>query len=295
MQSITVRSFAKINWMLRVLEKRADGFHSLETIFQTISLHDLITFTRAPRLEITCDDPAVPVDETNLAWRAAAMMMADLAVEPVRIDLRKAIPAGGGLGGGSSNAAMTLLALDRMFDLQTAPGRLIEIATELGSDVPFFLIGGAAWGTGRGERLEVLPSPPPVHLLLLLPDERIATADAYALLAAARRSGELRTPRSFGKSRAEFIVREGIIDHGADLANDFEGVIFRAHPRLRELKEALFDSGADFALMSGSGSGIFGAFREREIRDAAMPVFAASLRAIPAELVSAHEAMRDLR
>lgn len=295
MQSITVRSFAKINWMLRVLERRADGFHSLETIFQTISLHDLITFTRSERLELTCDDEAVPADETNLAWRAAAMMMSEFGVEPVRIDLRKAIPAGGGLGGGSSNAAMTLLALDRMFGANAGPARLMEMAAELGSDVPFFLIGGSVWGSGRGERLDVLPTPPPISLLLLLPDEGIPTAEAYSLLGAARQAGELRIPRPFGKSRAEWILREGVIDHGADLVNDFEGVIFRTHPRLRELKEALFDAGADFALMSGSGSGIFGAFRERDIRDAAAPMFGASMRAIPCELVTAHEAMRDLR
>ncbi|HVR44592.1 MAG TPA: 4-(cytidine 5'-diphospho)-2-C-methyl-D-erythritol kinase [Thermoanaerobaculia bacterium] len=295
MNSITVRSFAKINWMLRVLERRADGYHDLETIFQTVSLHDVITLTRAPRLELTCDDPSVPVDGTNLVWRAAATMMDRFGVDPVRIELRKAIPPGGGLGGGSSNAAMTLLALDRMFDLETSPERLLEMAAELGSDVPFFLVGGTAWGSGRGERLRILPSPASVPLLLLIPEERVATAEAYRLLAEAREKGDLRVPRPYRVERAEWVLREGVVDHGAELVNDFEGVVFGAHPRLRVLKEALFDAGAGFALMSGSGSALLGAFRDEAVRDSAAPAFGTDVRAVPCELVTAHEAMRDLR
>lgn len=295
MEPLKVRSFAKINWMLRILGKRPDGYHDLETVFQTISLHDVLTFTPAAHLEVYCDDPAIPTDETNLAWRAAARMIEEFGVEPVRIEIRKTIPSGGGLGGGSSNAATTLMALDRMFELDAGPERLLSIAEELGSDVPFFLIGGTAWGAGRGESLRLLPAPPPIPLLLLLPEERVGTAEAYSELAGARERGELRVPRPYRFDLAEWVLREGVIDRGAELVNDFEPVVFRMHPRLRDLKEALLGSGAALALLSGSGSAIFAAFRDRESRDRAAPRFGKGVRAVPCEPVSAHEAMRDLR
>lgn len=294
-QSITVRSFAKINWMLRILARRDDGFHEIETVFQTISLHDVITFRGAERLEVTCDDPSIPLGETNLAYRAAAMMISEFGIDPVRIDLRKAIPAGGGLGGGSSNAAMTLLALDRLFALDAPVERLLEMAGELGSDVPFFLVGGTAWGGGRGEVLQILPSPPAVSLLLLFPEERVATAEAYGGLADARAKRGGRVPPRFGFERAERIMREGVIERGGELFNDFEDEIFRRVPRLEELKRAMLDAGAGIAMMSGSGSVIFGAFRDEESRDAAAETFGAAVRAVRCELVTAHEAMRDLR
>jgi 4-diphosphocytidyl-2-C-methyl-D-erythritol kinase len=294
-QSLTVRSFAKINWMLRILERRPDGFHRLETIFQTISLHDLITCRRSVRLEITCDDPSIPTDESNLAYRAAAMMREKFDIDPVHIEIRKAIPAGGGLGGGSSNAAMTLLALDKMFALGAPMEALVEIAGELGSDVPFFLVGGTAWGTGRGDQLQVLPPPPPLPLLLLIPDDAVSTAEAYRRLAEARARGEIRVPRTWGVDRAEWIIRGGLADLGAHLVNDFEPVVFPLLPRLRELKEALLNAGASFALMSGSGSAIFGAFRAADTRDGAAPHFGVGVRAVACEPVTAHETMRDLR
>src|SRR5213592_3595452 len=144
-----VASHAKINWSLRIIGKRADGFHDLETVFQTISLHDTLTFTPSGKLSLTCDDPSIAVDETNLVMRAARAAGAP----PVAIHLEKRIPAGGGLGGGSSNAATTLVTLAKMFAID-AP--LDRIALELGSDVPFFLVGGRAHATGRGEVLTPL-------------------------------------------------------------------------------------------------------------------------------------------
>lgn len=295
MEPLTVRSFAKINWMLRILGRRPDGYHDLETIFQTISLHDVLTFSRSDRLELACDDPTIPLGEVNLAWQAAARMIEEFGIDPVRIDIRKAIPAGGGLGGGSSNAATALMALDRIFELDAGPERLLDIALELGSDVPFFLVGGTAWGSGRGERLRLLPSPSPVPLMLLLPEERVGTADAYAALAEARANGDVRVPRPFRFDLAEWVMREGVVDRGSELVNDFEAIVFRMHPRLRDLKEAMLDAGAALTLMSGSGSAIFGAFRDRESRDRAVPRFVRGLTAVPCETISAHEAMRDLR
>lgn len=142
-----VRSFAKINWSLRVTGKRPDGFHDLETVFQSISLFDTMTFTPAERLVVTCTDPTIPVDETNLVMRAARA----LGSPPVAIHIVKRIPAGGGLGGGSSNAASTLMTLSTMIPrLMSGLGQLPDVARTLGSDVPYFLVGGTAYATGRG-------------------------------------------------------------------------------------------------------------------------------------------------
>ncbi len=163
-----VHAHAKINWSLRITGKRADGFHDLETVFQTIALHDTLIFRESNELTLRCDDPSIPIDETNLVLRAARALGKTAAIE-----LRKRIPAGGGLGGGSSDAAATLRALGG--DREDLP----QLALSLGSDVPFFLLGGTAYATGRGEILVPLP---PIHasLLLVLPEERVLTRDAFA-------------------------------------------------------------------------------------------------------------------
>ena len=244
------KSYAKINWSLRVIGKRADGYHDLETVFQTISLHDTLVFRESDRLTLTCDDPSIPTDETNLVIRAARALGATAAIE-----LRKRIPAGGGLGGGSSNAATTLLALGG------GRGDLAEIALSLGSDVPFFLVGGTAYATGRGE---ILTPMPPIHasLLLLLPEERVMTKDAFA------RITRYSTP----------------LGMKAPFTNDFEEPVFAMIPRLRELKQRLYDAGATWAGMSGSGSTIVGAFNSAAARDEAAALFA-DLRTERAETI----------
>jgi 4-diphosphocytidyl-2-C-methyl-D-erythritol kinase len=240
------KSFAKINWSLRITGRRTDGFHDLETVFQTISLHDELTFRDADRLSLTCDDPTIPTDETNLVVRAARA----LGAPPVAIDLRKRIPAGGGLGGGSSNAATTLRALGE--------GRsdLAQLALTLGSDVPFFLLGGTAYATGRGEILTPLPPMTGIPLLLLLPEERVLTKDAFARVT--------RTSQPLG------------IDAYRDFTtftNDFEEPVFAMLPTLVELKQRLYDAGAKWAGMSGSGSTIVGAFDDAPSRDRAATRF----------------------
>jgi 4-diphosphocytidyl-2-C-methyl-D-erythritol kinase len=242
-----LKSFAKINWSLRITGKRADGFHDLETIFQTISLHDELTFTPADRMSLTCDDPTIPVDESNLVLRAARAVNAP----PTAIELRKRIPAGGGLGGGSSNAAMTLRALGGDRD------DLAELALQLGSDVPFFLTGGTAYATGRGEVLTPIAPLANVPLLLVLPEEKVLTKDAFA------RVTRYSQPLGIEAYARGFEV----------FTNDFEGPVFAMLPRLRELKRRLVESGAKFAAMSGSGSTLFGAYESAAARDAAAALF----------------------
>ena len=241
------KSFAKINFALRVTGRRADGFHDLETVFQTISLHDELAFREAEGLSLTCDDPTIPTDETNLVLRAARAVGA----ENVAIELRKRIPAGGGLGGGSSNAATTLRELggDR--------ADLPELALALGSDVPFFLVGGTAYATGRGEILTPLPPMDGIPLLLLLPEERVLTKDAFA------RITRYSAPLGIGGYR-DF----------SNFTNDFEEPVFALLPRLRTLKERMLDAGAFWAGMSGSGSTIAGAFADVAARDRAATSFA---------------------
>lgn len=250
---IRVASHAKINWSLRVTGRRNDGYHDLETIFQTITLHDVLTFTESDRLSLTCDDPTIPTGGTNLVIRAARA----LGSPPVAIELQKRIPAGGGLGGGSSNAAATLTALSKMFGIAKP---LHDLALSLGSDVPFFLLGGTAYATGRGEVLTPLPPLRGIPLLLLLPEERVMTAEAFRML------------RRFSPPAG---VR-------GELVNDFEEPVFERLPRLRRLKERLYAGGAAWAGMSGSGSTIVGAFRSPAARDAARGAFR-DVRAEPAE------------
>lgn len=258
---MTVRAHAKINWSLRITGRRADGYHDLETLFQTISLHDTLTFTPAERLSLTCDDPTIPTDDTNLVLRAAKLAGAP----PIAIHLQKRIPAGGGLGGGSSDAAATLIALNA-----ASP----ELALQLGSDVPFFLVGGTAYATGRGEVLMPLQRAAPIPLLLLLPEERVLTAEAYRMV-------RTYSP-PIGVERYRTMVEDDLLDHAAELVNDFEEPVFARLPRLRNLKSRLIDAGAAWAAMSGSGSTIAGAFRSQAARDAALARFS-DVRAVSAE------------
>jgi 4-diphosphocytidyl-2-C-methyl-D-erythritol kinase len=239
------KSYAKINWALRITGRRADGFHDLETVFQAISLHDELTFTAAPGLTLSCDDPAIPTDETNLVLRAARAAGAN----DVAIQLRKRIPAGGGLGGGSSNAATTLMELGH--------GDLASTALALGSDVPFFLLGGTAYATGRGEVLTPMPPMTGIPLLLLLPEERVLTKDAFARVTRHSPPLGIDAYRDF-----------------TNFTNDFEEPVFAMLPRLASLKARLYDAGARWAGMSGSGSTIVGAFADAASRDRAALSFA---------------------
>jgi 4-diphosphocytidyl-2-C-methyl-D-erythritol kinase len=252
-----VRAHAKINWALRVTGKRADGYHDIETVFQTISLHDTLVFDSSRR-GFTCDDPTIPADDTNLVVRAAQG-------HDVAITLHKRIPAGGGLGGWSSDAAATLAVLCEE-----------QRALELGSDVPFFLTGGTAYGVGRGEIITPLPRVAGVPLLLLIPEERVSTAKAYAMLR--------RFSSPLGMERYRAMIEDDLLTHAAELTNDFEEPIFDALPQLRRLKSRLVEAGAAWAAMSGSGSTIVGAFRNASLRDAAREAFSDG-RAEPAETI----------
>ncbi len=260
----TLPALAKINLDLRVIGKREDGYHELRTIFQTISLADSIDLSFAPgrRTSIVLDDPLAIPD--NLVERAAVLaMQAMKAIGRIEIKLRKRIPMGAGLGGGSSDAAAILLGLPALAGREIALPRLIELAQQLGSDVPFFLFGGRAAGIGRGTELFPLPDLPPQYGVLADPGVHVSTAETYRALGA--RLTTALHPNKIGSFQSQ-LWGQGSAEAGV---NDFETVVFEAHPQLKSIKTKLLKAGAASALMTGSGSAVFGLFPNRAAAAAA--------------------------
>lgn len=263
----TLPSYAKVNLHLRILGKRDDGFHDLCTVFQAISLRDELTFTESNEIALTCSDASIPADGRNLILQAAEKLQIRLSVgKGARIHLEKRIPSPGGLGGGSSNAAVTLLGLRRLWQLNVSDAELHAIAAELGSDVPFFLYGGTALGTGRGEVIEQLDDVDMRFMVVVTPDIGVSTAAAFAAidaesLTSAARNRILRVCRDEARS----------LDlHHSVLKNDFETSVFAAFPGIAEIKANLLALGAAKAQMSGSGASVFGIFDNEETRQAAI-------------------------
>ena len=260
-------SFAKINWHLRVLGKREDGFHELVTVFQTVSLNDTLHFEEADELELTCDDPNVPTDEQNLILKAARFLLeANRIKKGARIHLEKRIPSPGGLGGGSSNAAVALIGLQRLWEIDVDDIELNHIAASIGSDVPFFLHGGTAIGTGRGEVIEESGDADERFLLVVTPDDSVSTRDAFERLSLPTLTNE-ELNRILTVCRPEAESRD--FRH-AVLKNDFEESVFFAHPEIRRVKETLLELGAVNAAMSGSGASVFAIFDKQETRQTAI-------------------------
>jgi 4-diphosphocytidyl-2-C-methyl-D-erythritol kinase len=259
---------AKVNLALRILGKRSDGYHEIETVFQTVDLWDTLVVDPADDLGIVCDHPEVPVDGSNLVLLAARRLGEQAGVRRgASFRLTKGIPVGGGMGGGSSDAAGALLALDRLWGTRASPDDLRGIATGLGSDVAFFLTGGTAFATGRGERIEPLDDIDETHLLLGLPPFGIPTAEVYRRAQAP----PLRlTPPGNGVSVARLKLPGGK-DFGF-VVNDLERVVFEGWPELESFRNSLIEAGARRALLSGSGSTVFGIFPESGLVDRAVSI-----------------------
>lgn len=255
--TLTARSYAKINWMLRVLDRRADGMHEVRTVYQTISLHDTLRFEeQRSGITLRTDDPALPAGETNLVVQAARRLAEfHRTGRGVSIELLKRIPTEAGLGGGSSNAAVTLLSLDRLWNLETPREVLARIAADLGSDVPFFLWGGTAFGVSRGEEVYPLQDAPASHLVVAMSSDRVATKEAYARL-----DGLLTRYKADRKMPFAFFAPDGTYRGLSALANDFEEVILPLYPGIQRTREALRLAGAEAVLLSGSGASVFGVF-----------------------------------
>ncbi len=252
--AVRVKAFAKINLDLRVLGRLPDGFHELRTVFQTISLADRlqIEYEPAPHTAIRIAGSDIP---GNLIETAARLCLDKLRLTArIRFDLKKMIPMGAGLGGGSSDAAAVLLALPALAGAEIAPEELAAMAKSLGSDVPFFLMGGTAVGLGRGEELYPLPERKGWGLLVA-PGVHVSTPWAYQTLSP-RLDPAARLPKLAGFQ--EFAAGSALAGQ-----NDFEAVVFEQHPKLELIKSQLLQAGAATALMSGSGSSIFGLFQGR--------------------------------
>ncbi|MBI3005839.1 MAG: 4-(cytidine 5'-diphospho)-2-C-methyl-D-erythritol kinase [Ignavibacteriales bacterium] len=268
---MTIRSYAKINLGLRVVRKRADGFHDIETIFRQVNNYDEIEFLPAGRnITAEANDPRVPTDASNLCVKAANLLRDITGVDKgVRIQLTKNIPVGAGLGGGSSNAAATLKGLVKFWGLALRPHELKRIALNLGSDVPFFLEGGSAVASGRGELLEHFNLELPYWILVVTPQLQISTTWAYAHLTLSEpHINHLKSAvADFARSPAE---------HADRIGNDFEPLVFQMYPEVANIKEMLLEEGAVFALMSGSGSSVFGLFPDEESANLAALKFSKS-------------------
>ena len=267
--TLTLPAFAKINLSLRVLGKRPDGYHEIRTVFQTISLRDTLRFTltNAPHIVLACDDRRVPSGAENIVCRAAAALQERFkSQQGAYIRLEKKIPVEAGLGGGSADAAATLLALARLWQTRAAEDDLLDIAGGLGADVPFFLKGGTALGTGIGTEITDLPDADEKFLVVIKPIAGISTASAYqALNAPSLTSAEGKTILS-SSQRGEFFDN---LDSDA-LQNDFEVVAFGLEPEIARAKAALIKSGARTALLAGSGSAVFGIFDSGDAQERAI-------------------------
>jgi 4-diphosphocytidyl-2-C-methyl-D-erythritol kinase len=262
-----LRAFAKLNLGLRVLYKRPDGYHELRTVFQTISLADQldVAFTPASETRITIE--GTPEITDNLVGKAASLALEAMSIQAdVRFNLKKNIPSGAGLGGGSSDAAAVLLALPVLAGIPVEQEQLVSIAAQLGSDVPFFLYGGTALGLGRGEELYPLPSPPKASLLLVAPDIHSSTAEAY------RDLSETLTSIALQNKLGSFQQQLWAGLNGVP-ENDFEAVVFARHPELSQIRNRLLSLGAKHAMMTGSGSAIFGVFADKASLEAATSSF----------------------
>ena len=265
---LTVRAHAKVNLDLRVLGVRADGYHELRTVFQTIELHDTLVCTGTPGpFTLKCRVPGVPLDASNLVWRAAAALWTALGrageIRDAVIQIDKKIPVEAGLGGGSADAAAALTALGRLWG--GAPMTLLrEIGATIGADVPFFLSGGTALGLGRGEEIYPLVDLPPHYVVVVRPPFGVSTAEAYGWYDEDRASGQRDENREFQQLPVPWPSR------AAQMVNDLEPPVIRRHQEISGLKVQLREAGASAAAMSGSGSAVFGLFRSRVLAERAV-------------------------
>ena len=273
-RAVRASAHAKINLTLRVLGVRSDGYHALRTTFQTLALHDTLTFRfeRGPFV-LEATDPSCPVDETNLVWRAAERIWKAAgrrgAPHGVRIRLTKRIPVQAGLGGGSSDAATALRVLAEGWRAALAPGRLHEIAASLGADVPFFLRGGTALGLERGDLIYQLPDLPAIWVTVVVPPFGVSTVDAYRWWDREHGGGTRKRlrPRRHARNAGEGPLAGWLPER--ELTNDLQGPVGAHHPEIGRLIAALRRAGAAYAAMSGSGSAVFGLFAGRRAAVAA--------------------------
>ena len=262
MTAISFKTPAKVNLGLNILGKREDGFHELETLFQMVNWCDEIKIELLPEgLDMTCNQPDIPTDDGNLVIKAARLLQTRFPgrCKGARIHLTKNIPHGAGLGGGSGNAAGVLLGLNHLWDLKLKHSDLTLLASELGSDVPFFLFSPCAIGRSRGEILEPVKSSNKFYVLMVYPGFPISTAWVYGNLKL-----KLTKPENNINILKNFILRSEFAQLGATWINDLEPIVFQEYPEIFGIKKEMLALGAKGALLSGSGSTVFGIFDNPE-------------------------------
>jgi 4-diphosphocytidyl-2-C-methyl-D-erythritol kinase len=295
-------SFAKINWSLRILGRRLDGYHEVRTVLQTVSLRDRLHFAAhsdadRPDILLSCDDAEIPLGVDNLIVRAANALRYFCGVKAgAVIHLEKRIPAKGGLGGASSNAAVVLLGLTRLWNLSLSQSALIAIGATLGADVPFFLLGGCALATGIGTDLRAIDDSNAgearKYLVIVTPNATVSTAAAYQSL----KAPALTSPNDASILSISYAEELSELSHLCDPHNDFEEVIFGSEPEIRRAKEALLEVGASSSLLAGSGSSVFGIFENKQAQERAVNEIQAEIgwRVFPAVMVSRNEYLQEL-
>ncbi|HKV05710.1 MAG TPA: 4-(cytidine 5'-diphospho)-2-C-methyl-D-erythritol kinase [Candidatus Acidoferrales bacterium] len=257
-RKLTIPAFAKVNLCLHVMGKRPDGYHELRTVFQAISLRDTLDLSITPgsglEMFISCSDPALASHE-NLVLRAIQALVPEIGFKgSVSVHLEKKVPVARGLGGGSSDAAAALIGMLRLTRAEIPLRRLMEIAASLGADVPFFLFGGRALAVNRGDEIYPLEDAPRRTIVVVSPEGiGVNTKEAYEWLSP--ELTRLSKPNRIWKFCALCWSRQ------ETLSNDFEGPVFSRHPRLREIRDGLLERGAANAALAGSGSAVFGVFR----------------------------------
>jgi 4-diphosphocytidyl-2-C-methyl-D-erythritol kinase len=294
-QSFKLPSYAKINLLLKILGKRADNYHEICTIFQTVSLCDYISFNRDEKnIVFTCQDEKIPLGRENSIVRAAELLKSAFGIKTgARIHLEKSIPAPGGLGGGSSNAATALLGLTKLWNIKIKRQDLCELGAKLGADVPFFFYGGTALGTGTGTDILPLEDFAAKHILIVKPAVDVATKDAFARLNAADLTNK--SSKSILKICRD--EADSLYSKQFKLTNDFEKVIFELEPQTFRVKKELINLGANSALMSGSGASVFGIFDSYVQRQKALEALQneRNWRVFPVETISRAAYEKSLR
>lgn len=258
MQEVEVTAYAKINLLLDVLGRREDGYHEVEMIMQTIGLHDKIYLKQASQYTLQTDSGQIPLDQSNLALKAAMLIGERCQTPPVAVRLEKNIPVAAGLAGGSTDAAAVLLGMDKLFDLHLSRGQLLDWAAEIGSDVPFCLSGPTALAYGRGEKLQPLVDCPKFYLVLVKPSFGVSTAEVYKHLDATQWKKRLGIEDYMDALKRQDVA--GIL-HG--LGNTLEKSTFDLYPAVATIKERMIALGGKYTLMSGSGPTVFSAFANK--------------------------------
>jgi 4-diphosphocytidyl-2-C-methyl-D-erythritol kinase len=273
---VKIRAPAKINLTLRIVGRRADGYHLLDTVMVPISLYDDIQIRKVRvtkkshrrLIKVICSNPAVPNGPENLAYRAAELLLAKAKIkQPIEIRIHKRIPIGAGLGGGSTDAAATLNGLNRLFKLNLTAKKLEKLGLALGADVPFFVRGRPARARGIGERLQSLRGLPAMSLVVVYPGFAVSTAWVYRNLPRKLTIPDL--------NNSIFTRLKDVGDLGALLVNDLEKITLNRYPRIAIIKEKLRRAGAAGCLMSGSGSSVFGIFHSNRKARVAFRMIAA--------------------